>query len=58
MVLISQLFHYYALLENKTDVITKCNNYLITKCDKSLLQNASGFLKQNPTSFITICDSC
>ena len=43
------MFHYHALIENKTDVITKCNNYLITKCDKSLLQNASGFLIQNPT---------
>ena len=41
--------HYDSLLQNATDLITKCNNYFITKCDRSLLQNASGFLLQNAT---------
>ena len=44
-----------SLLQNATDVITKC--------DRSLLQNASGFLLQNATviakcdDFITNCGS-
>ena len=41
--------HYDSLLQNATDLTTKCNNYFITKCDRSLLQNASGFLLQNAT---------
>ena len=67
---VSYLICYNSLLQNATDVITKCNSYFITKCDRSLLQNASGFLLQNVTvllqnatvitncdSFITKCDS-
>ena len=50
------LIHCDSLLQNATDIITKCNNFLITKCDRSLFQNASGFLLQNAT-FITNCDS-
>ena len=46
------LVHYDTLLQNVTNIITKCDIYFITKCDKSLLQNMSGFLLQN-ASFIT-----
>ena len=35
------LIHYDSLLQNATDIITKC--------DRSLLQNVSGFLLQNAT---------
>ena len=45
-----KLIIYENLLQNATDIITKCNSYFITKCDRSLLQNASGF-------FITECNS-
>ena len=57
------MIHYDTLLQNATDIITKCDSYFITKCDRSLLQNASGFLLQNATvitncdDFITKCDS-
>ena len=37
----SYLIHYGSLLQNATDIITKC--------DRSLLQDASGFLLQNAT---------
>ena len=46
-VTVSDLIRYDSLLQNATDVITKCDSYFITKCDKSLLQNALGFLLQN-----------
>ena len=65
------LICYDSLLQNATDVITKCLRFFITKRDRSLLQNASGFLLQNATvllrnatvirkcdDFITKCDSC
>ena len=48
-VTVSYLIRYDSLLQNATDVITKCDSYFITKCDRSLLQNASGFLLQNTT---------
>ena len=48
-VTVSFLIHYDSLLQNATDIITKCNRYFITKCDRSLLQNESGFLLQNAT---------
>ena len=67
---VSDLICYDSLLQNATDVITKCDTYFITKRDRSLLQNASGFLLQNATvllqnatiitkcdDFITKCDS-
>ena len=38
-VTISYLIHYSSLLQNATDIITKC--------DRSLLQNVPGFLLQN-----------
>ena len=49
---VSYLIHYSALLQNATDIITKCDNF-ITKCDRyyykmRLLKNAT---------FITNCDS-
>ena len=65
------MIHYDTLLQNATDIITKCDSYFITKCDKSLLQNVSGFLLQNAIVllqnatvitncdiFVTECDSC
>ena len=45
----SDLIRYDSLLQNPTDVITKCDSYFITKRDSSLLQNAPGFLLQNET---------
>ena len=59
----SYLIYYGSLLQNATDIITKCDSYFITKCDRSLFQNASDFLLQNVTviincdNFITKCDS-
>ena len=47
----SYLTRYDSLLQNATDIITKCDSYYVTKCDRSLLQNASGFLLQNATEF-------
>ena len=55
-VTVSCLIRYDSLLQNATDIITKCDSYFITKWNRSLLQNAPGFLLQN-TSFITKCDS-
>ena len=49
---VSYLIRYDSLLQNATDIITKCDSYFITKCDRSLLQNASGFLLQNGTGFL------
>ena len=65
IVTVSYLIHYDSLLQNATDVITKCGSYFITKCDRSLLQNASGslfvllsstVLLEN-TTVITNCDN-
>ena len=62
-VTVSYLIRYDTLLQNATDIITKCDSYFNTKCDRSLLQNTSGFLLQNATvllqnaMFITNCDS-
>ena len=60
---VSYLILYDSLLQNATDINTKCNSYFITKCNRSLLETASGFLLQNATvitncdDFITKCDS-
>ena len=51
---VSCLIHYETLLQNATDIITKCDSYFITKCDRSLLQIAM-ILLQNAT-VITKCD--
>ena len=61
MVKVSYLFHYVTLLENVTDIITKCDSYFITKCGKSSLQNVSGFLLQNATVLLqnaTVTTKC
>ena len=50
------MINYDTVLQNATDIITKCNSYFITKCNRRLLQNAPGFLLQNAT-VITNCDS-
>ena len=63
MVTVSYLVHYDTLLQNVTDIITKCDGYFITKFYESLLQNASGFLLQNATviancvDFISKCNN-
>ena len=62
VIMVSYSVHYDTLVQNATDIITKCESYFITKCDKSLLQNASPFLLQNTTllqnaMFITKCVS-
>ena len=46
---VSYLIHYDSLLQNATDINTKCDSYFITKCDRCLFQNSSGFLLQNAT---------
>ena len=48
-VTVSYLIRYDSLLQNATDVITKCDSCFITKCDRSLLQSASDFSLQNAT---------
>ena len=68
-VTVSYLIHYDSLIQNATDIVTKCDSYFIAKCDRSLLQNASVFLLQNASNllqnaavftkcnnFITKCD--
>ena len=68
-VTLSYLIRYDSLLQNPTDIITKCDSCFITKCDGSLLRNVSGFRLQNATvllqnvsvivncgNFITKCD--
>ena len=63
-VTVSDLIRYNILLQNATNVITKCDSYFIIKRDRSLLQNVSDFLLQNATVFlqnataITKCDVC
>ena len=60
-VTVSDLIRYDSLLQNATDVITKCDSYFITKCDRSLLQNALGFLLQNATVLLqnaTVITNC
>ena len=62
-VTISYLINYDSLLQNATDIITKCDSYFITKCDRSfLLQNATVLLQnviiiRKCDDFITKCDS-
>ena len=43
------MIHYDSLLQNATDIITKCDSYFTTKCGRSLLQNAIAILLQNAT---------
>ena len=54
-VTVSCFIYYDTLLQNMTDIITKCDSYFLTKCDRSLSQNASGVLLQNVT-VIKKCD--
>ena len=49
--MVSYLIHNDSLLQNATDIITKCDSYFITKCDRSLLQIASVILFQNATVY-------
>ena len=52
MVPVSHLVLHDTLLQNTTDIITKCHSYFIRECDKSLLQTASAFLLQNTTGLL------
>ena len=55
------LVHYDTLLQNATDIITKCESCFITKYHKSLLQHVPGFLLQNAIALIqnaTIITKC
>ena len=49
MFVVSCLIHYDRLLQNVTDIITKCDSFFITEWDRGSLQNTSGFLLQNVT---------
>ena len=44
MVLFS-CFHYDTLLQNSTDIITKCGSYFITKCEKKLITKYDVYYK-------------
>ena len=50
------------MVQNATDLTTKCDSYFLAKYDKSLLQKVSAFLLQNVTvtlqnaTVITKCD--
>ena len=66
VVVVSYIVHYNTLLQNATDIITKCNSFFITKCDKSLLKKYVRFfiikfdnslLKKHVRFFITKWDS-
>ena len=48
-VTVLDLICYDSLLQNATDVTTKCDSCFIAKRDISLLQNPSGLLLQNVT---------
>ena len=48
-VTVSYLIHYDSLLQNATDIITKCDSYFITKCVR--------FFITKYDSFITKCNS-
>ena len=48
-VTVSYLIHYDSLLQNVTDIITKCNSYFITKCFRFFIRKCD--------SFIIKCDS-
>ena len=52
---VSYLIRYESLLQNASDVITKCGNYFVTKCDRSLLEKATVITKCD--DFIAKCDS-
>ena len=61
MVMILYLVYYDTLLQNETDIITKCDSYFITKCDKSLLQHASEHFLRNTTVLlqnVTVIKKC
>ena len=48
----SYLVHYDTLLQNTTDIITKCHSHFIRKWDKSSLQNASTLLQNASVQYI------
>ena len=60
-VTVPYLIRYDSLLQNATDIITKCDSYFITKCNRSLLQNPSDFLLQNAAFLlqnVTVIKNC
>ena len=56
LIVVSYLLHDETVLQNSTNIITKCDSYFITKCDKHLLQYTSGFFTSKCNSFIVKCD--
>ena len=48
-VTVSYLIHYDSLLQNATNIITKCDSYFIIKCDRRFITKCVRF-------FITKCD--
>ena len=55
--MILYLVYNDTLLQNETDIITKCDSYFITKCDKSLLQHVPELFFKKYDSSVTKCDS-
>ena len=53
-VTVSYFIHCDSLLQNASDIITKCDSYFITKFDRSLLQNATVTTKCD--GFVTKCE--
>ena len=51
----SYLINCDTLLQNATDIITKCDSYFITKCVRFFITNIATVLLQNAT-VITKCD--
>ena len=47
MVLVFHLVHFDSLLQNATDIVTKCDSNLIAKCEKQLLQNVTDYFLPN-----------
>ena len=47
--MVSYLVHHVTVLQNETDIITKCESYFITKYDQNLLPKYINFLLQNAT---------
>ena len=55
--MILYLVYNDTLLQNETDIITKCDSYFITKCDKSLLQHVPELFFKKYDSSVKKCDS-
>ena len=54
-VTVSYLICYDSLLQNATDIITKCDGYFTAKCDRILFTKCARFFITKYDSFITKC---